>query len=104
MVEKSKLDEDKEGKAVDLSHYLGMIGTLLYLTDNRPDLQFAIWMYARKIFLPLSCSLLEHGRGDSLGLEHGISAQVKVEVQRYRAVAMLRLNATMHLLRAKTMK
>ncbi|GJX33884.1 hypothetical protein Tco_0245441, partial [Tanacetum coccineum] len=31
MVEKSKLDEDKEGKAVDPSHYHGMIGTLLYL-------------------------------------------------------------------------
>ncbi|GJV67958.1 retrovirus-related pol polyprotein from transposon TNT 1-94 [Tanacetum coccineum] len=31
MAEKSKLDEDKEGKAVDLSHYHGMIGTLLYL-------------------------------------------------------------------------
>ncbi|GJU33210.1 retrovirus-related pol polyprotein from transposon TNT 1-94 [Tanacetum coccineum] len=38
MVEKSKLDEDKEGKAVDPSHYRGMIGTLLYLTANRPDL------------------------------------------------------------------
>nr|GFB83267.1 hypothetical protein [Tanacetum cinerariifolium] len=47
MVEKSKLDEDKEGKAVDPSHYLGMIGTLLYLTASRPDLQFAICMYAR---------------------------------------------------------
>nr|GEU96416.1 retrovirus-related Pol polyprotein from transposon TNT 1-94 [Tanacetum cinerariifolium] len=32
MVEKSKLDDDKEGKAVDPSHYHGMIGTLLYLT------------------------------------------------------------------------
>ncbi|GJU94620.1 retrovirus-related pol polyprotein from transposon TNT 1-94 [Tanacetum coccineum] len=42
MVEKSKLDEDKEGKAVDSSHYHGMIGTLLYLTASRPDLQFAI--------------------------------------------------------------
>nr|GFD56821.1 uncharacterized mitochondrial protein AtMg00810-like [Tanacetum cinerariifolium] len=29
MVKKSKLDEDKEGKAVDPSHYRGMIGTLL---------------------------------------------------------------------------
>nr|GEX72257.1 hypothetical protein [Tanacetum cinerariifolium] len=38
MVEKSKLDEDKEGKAVDPSHYRGMIGTLLYLKANRPDL------------------------------------------------------------------
>ncbi|GKB33720.1 copia protein, partial [Tanacetum coccineum] len=34
MVEKSKLDEDKEGKAVDPSHYRDMIGTLLYLIAN----------------------------------------------------------------------
>nr|GFA98302.1 retrovirus-related Pol polyprotein from transposon TNT 1-94 [Tanacetum cinerariifolium] len=47
MVEKSKLDEDKEGKAVDPSHYCGMIGTFLYLTASRPDLQFEICMYAR---------------------------------------------------------
>ncbi|GJT28136.1 retrovirus-related pol polyprotein from transposon TNT 1-94 [Tanacetum coccineum] len=47
MVEKSKLDEDKEWKAVDPSHYRGMIGTLLYLTASRPDLQFAICMCAR---------------------------------------------------------
>nr|GEW70636.1 hypothetical protein [Tanacetum cinerariifolium] len=47
MVEKSKLDKDKEGKAVDPSHYRGMIGTLIYLTANRPDLQFAIYMCAR---------------------------------------------------------
>ncbi|GKA57934.1 retrovirus-related pol polyprotein from transposon TNT 1-94 [Tanacetum coccineum] len=47
MVEKSKLDEDKEGKAIDPSHYRGMIGTLLYLIASRPDLQFAICMCAR---------------------------------------------------------
>ncbi|GKD15506.1 retrovirus-related pol polyprotein from transposon TNT 1-94, partial [Tanacetum coccineum] len=47
MVEKTKLDEDKEGKAVDPSHYRGMIGTLLYLTACRPDLQFAICMCAQ---------------------------------------------------------
>nr|GEX35226.1 retrovirus-related Pol polyprotein from transposon TNT 1-94 [Tanacetum cinerariifolium] len=47
MVEKSKLDEDKEGKSVDPSHYHGLIGTLLYLTASRPDLQFAICMCAR---------------------------------------------------------
>nr|GEW48715.1 hypothetical protein [Tanacetum cinerariifolium] len=34
MVEKSKLDDDKERKAIDPSHYRGMIGTLLYLTAN----------------------------------------------------------------------
>nr|GEY18414.1 integrase, catalytic region, zinc finger, CCHC-type, peptidase aspartic, catalytic [Tanacetum cinerariifolium] len=47
MVEKSKLDEDKERKVVDLSHYLGMIDTLLYSTASRPDLQFAICMCTR---------------------------------------------------------
>nr|GFA39044.1 hypothetical protein [Tanacetum cinerariifolium] len=46
MVEKSKLDEDKEGKDVDPAHYRGMIGTILYLTASRPDLQFAICMCA----------------------------------------------------------
>nr|GEU72525.1 putative ribonuclease H-like domain-containing protein [Tanacetum cinerariifolium] len=38
--------EDKKGKVVDPSHYHGMIGTLLYLTASRPDLQFAICMCA----------------------------------------------------------
>nr|GFD04685.1 uncharacterized mitochondrial protein AtMg00810-like [Tanacetum cinerariifolium] len=47
MVEKSKLDEDKEGKAVDPSHYRGIIGTFLYVTASRSDLQFAICMCAR---------------------------------------------------------
>nr|GFC78448.1 uncharacterized mitochondrial protein AtMg00810-like [Tanacetum cinerariifolium] len=47
MVEKSKLDEHKERKAIDPSHYHGMIGTLLCLTTSRPDLQFAICMCAR---------------------------------------------------------
>nr|GEW13005.1 uncharacterized mitochondrial protein AtMg00810-like [Tanacetum cinerariifolium] len=36
MVEKSKLDEDKEGQAIDPSHYRGMNGTLLYLTAVDP--------------------------------------------------------------------
>nr|GEW68184.1 retrovirus-related Pol polyprotein from transposon TNT 1-94 [Tanacetum cinerariifolium] len=47
MVEKSKLDEDKKRKAVDPSHYRGMIGTLLYLTVSRLDLQFSICMCAQ---------------------------------------------------------
>nr|GEX36491.1 hypothetical protein [Tanacetum cinerariifolium] len=46
MVEKSKLDEDTQGKAIDPSHYSGMVGTLMYLTASRPDLTFAICMCA----------------------------------------------------------
>ncbi|GJU64435.1 retrovirus-related pol polyprotein from transposon TNT 1-94 [Tanacetum coccineum] len=45
--EKSKLEKDKKGKAVDPSHYRGMIGTFFYLTASRPGLQFAICMRAR---------------------------------------------------------
>ncbi|GJU90468.1 integrase, catalytic region, zinc finger, CCHC-type containing protein [Tanacetum coccineum] len=47
MLEKSKLDEDKEGKPVTPSHYHGMIGILLYLIASRPNLQFAICMCAQ---------------------------------------------------------
>ncbi|GJY17045.1 hypothetical protein Tco_0388536 [Tanacetum coccineum] len=47
MVEKSKLDEDTQGKAIDLTHYRGMIGTLMYLIASRPDLTFDVCMYAR---------------------------------------------------------
>ncbi|GKA88061.1 hypothetical protein Tco_0809825 [Tanacetum coccineum] len=41
MQKKSKLDEDKEGKTVDPSHYRGMIGTLLYLTATFADADHA---------------------------------------------------------------
>ncbi|GJU89426.1 retrovirus-related pol polyprotein from transposon TNT 1-94 [Tanacetum coccineum] len=47
MVEKSKLDEDTQGKVIDPTHYRGMIGTLMYLTANRPDLTFVVCIYAR---------------------------------------------------------
>ncbi|GJZ37823.1 uncharacterized mitochondrial protein-like protein [Tanacetum coccineum] len=33
MVEKSKLDEDPQGKAIDPTRYRGMIGSLMYLTS-----------------------------------------------------------------------
>ncbi|GKE31786.1 retrovirus-related pol polyprotein from transposon TNT 1-94 [Tanacetum coccineum] len=47
MVEKSKLDEDPQGKAVDPTHYHGMVDTLMYLTASRPDLTFVVCMCAR---------------------------------------------------------
>ncbi|GKC88066.1 retrovirus-related pol polyprotein from transposon TNT 1-94 [Tanacetum coccineum] len=47
MVEKSKLDEDTQGKAVDPTHYHRMVGTLMYLTVSRLDLTFDVCMCAR---------------------------------------------------------
>nr|GEW37162.1 hypothetical protein [Tanacetum cinerariifolium] len=46
MVEKSKLDEDPQGKVIDLTHYRGMVGTLMYLIANRLDLTFVVCMCA----------------------------------------------------------
>ncbi|GKC32024.1 retrovirus-related pol polyprotein from transposon TNT 1-94 [Tanacetum coccineum] len=42
MVEKSKLDEDPQGKLVDPTRYRVMSGSLMYLTSSRPDLVFVI--------------------------------------------------------------
>ncbi|GJW75195.1 hypothetical protein Tco_0134565 [Tanacetum coccineum] len=55
-------DEDKEGKAVDPSHYRGIIGTILYLTASRPDLQFAICMCARYQARPTKKHLNAHSQ------------------------------------------
>ncbi|GJW23885.1 retrovirus-related pol polyprotein from transposon TNT 1-94 [Tanacetum coccineum] len=51
MVEKSKLNEDTQGKAVDPTHYRGMVGTLMYLTSSRPDL--GLW-YSKDSAIPLT--------------------------------------------------
>ncbi|GKA25285.1 retrovirus-related pol polyprotein from transposon TNT 1-94 [Tanacetum coccineum] len=47
MVEKSKLDEDLQGIPVDATLYHGMIGSLVYLTSSRPDLIYAVCLYAQ---------------------------------------------------------
>ncbi|GJX44408.1 hypothetical protein Tco_0261084 [Tanacetum coccineum] len=47
MVDRTKLDEDLQGKIVDPTHYRGMISSLMYLTFSRPDLVFAVCMCAR---------------------------------------------------------
>nr|GEX99616.1 hypothetical protein [Tanacetum cinerariifolium] len=47
MVEKSKLDADTQGKEVNPTGYRRMIGSIRYLTASRPNLQFAVCMYAR---------------------------------------------------------
>ncbi|GJW00608.1 copia protein, partial [Tanacetum coccineum] len=48
MVGKSKLDEDPQGKAVDLTRYRGMIGTLMYLISTFADADHAGCQDTRK--------------------------------------------------------
>ena len=43
----TKLDNDEKGKWVDIKSYLGMIGSLLYLTTSRPDIMFSVCLCAR---------------------------------------------------------
>nr|GEY32735.1 copia protein [Tanacetum cinerariifolium] len=47
MVEKSKMDEDLQGKQVDATLYRVMIGSLMYMTSSRPDLIYAVCLCAR---------------------------------------------------------
>ncbi|GKF40159.1 hypothetical protein Tco_0120220, partial [Tanacetum coccineum] len=47
MIETKKLDEDLQGKPVDATLYRGMIGSLMYLTVSRPDLNYAVCLCAR---------------------------------------------------------
>ena len=41
------LDADEDGEPVDQKEYRSMIGSLLYLTATRPDIQFAVCLCAR---------------------------------------------------------
>ncbi|WVZ52943.1 hypothetical protein U9M48_003941 [Paspalum notatum var. saurae] len=41
------LDANEDGEAVDQKEFRGMIGSLLYLTATRPDIQFAVCLCAR---------------------------------------------------------
>ena len=43
----TSLDADPEGKLVDAKQFRGMIGSLLYLTSSRPDIQFYVCLCAR---------------------------------------------------------
>ncbi|GJT31286.1 retrovirus-related pol polyprotein from transposon TNT 1-94 [Tanacetum coccineum] len=51
MVETNKLDEDLQRTPVDATLYRGMIGSLMYLTSNRPDL---IYIYSKDTDMSLT--------------------------------------------------
>nr|GEX57084.1 reverse transcriptase domain-containing protein [Tanacetum cinerariifolium] len=48
MVEQAKLKLDLVGKSVDHTDYHSMIGSLMYLTSNRPDIMFATCLWYPK--------------------------------------------------------
>jgi hypothetical protein len=43
----TSLGPDEDGEAVDEREYRSMIGSLLYLTMTRPDIQFIVELCAR---------------------------------------------------------
>ena len=47
MSSSTSLDADGTGKPVNQTLYRGIIGSLLYLTASRPDIQFSVGMCAR---------------------------------------------------------
>ncbi|WVZ83778.1 hypothetical protein U9M48_030883 [Paspalum notatum var. saurae] len=47
MITNTALDADEDGEAVDQKEFREMIGSLLYLTATRPDIQFAVCLCAR---------------------------------------------------------
>ncbi|XP_021724393.1 uncharacterized protein LOC110691754 [Chenopodium quinoa] len=43
----TRLDEDPSGICIDQTMYRGMIGSLIYLTANKPDISFSVGLCAR---------------------------------------------------------
>ncbi|GKD82493.1 hypothetical protein Tco_1349332 [Tanacetum coccineum] len=83
MVEKSKLDEDTQGKSIDPTHYCRMVGTLMYLTANRPDLTFAVCMCARGLWYlkDSSIALTAYADADHAGYQDTRRKQVFVNTK-----------------------
>ncbi|GJW30782.1 retrovirus-related pol polyprotein from transposon TNT 1-94 [Tanacetum coccineum] len=87
LVEKSKLDEDLQGKQIDATLYRGMIGSLMYLTSSRPNLIYAVCLCARipiplycdnKSVIALCCNNVQHSRAKHIDVRyHFIKEQVE---------------------------
>nr|GEY62692.1 putative ribonuclease H-like domain-containing protein [Tanacetum cinerariifolium] len=74
MVDRLKLDEDPLGILVDETRFCSMVGSLMYLTSNRPDLVFVVCMCARYQALPTKKHL------ESLNGSFGISEEPLIGV------------------------
>nr|GEX96879.1 copia protein [Tanacetum cinerariifolium] len=75
LVEKSKVDEDLQGKPVDATLYRDMIGSLMYLTSSRPDLTYAACLYARWSSKKQKCTAISSIEAEYIALS-GCCAQI----------------------------
>ncbi|GJT89088.1 retrovirus-related pol polyprotein from transposon TNT 1-94 [Tanacetum coccineum] len=66
MIEIKKLDKDLQGKQVDATLYRGMIGSLMYLTASRPDLNYDVCLCARYCRVEISIFTGEDSLASSL--------------------------------------
>ncbi|GJQ89341.1 retrovirus-related pol polyprotein from transposon TNT 1-94 [Tanacetum coccineum] len=81
MVDRLKLDEDLIGILVDQTRFRGMVGSLMYLTANRPDLVFVLKDYRFEFNkIPLYCdnksvialcyNNVQHSRSKHIDIRH----------------------------------
>ncbi|GJT65218.1 retrovirus-related pol polyprotein from transposon TNT 1-94 [Tanacetum coccineum] len=78
MIENKKLDEDLQGKPVDVTLYCGMIGSLMYLTSSRPDLNYVVCLCARDTDMSLSLCRCQSRRAKHIDIRyHFIKEQVE---------------------------
>nr|GEV51142.1 retrotransposon protein, putative, unclassified [Tanacetum cinerariifolium] len=93
LVEKSKLDEDLQGKPVDDTLYRGMIGSLMYLASSIPDLTYTMCSQLtdygfqfnkiplccdNKSAIALCCNSVQHSRAKHIDVRyHFIKDQVE---------------------------
>nr|GEZ97205.1 copia protein [Tanacetum cinerariifolium] len=76
LVEKCKLDEDRQEKPVDATLYSGMIGSLMYMTSSIPDLTYVVCLCACAI--ALCCNSVQHSRAKHINVRyHFIKEQVE---------------------------
>lgn len=43
----TRLDEDPKGKSLHQTKYIGLIGSLLYVTATKPDISFSVGLCAK---------------------------------------------------------
>ncbi|WVZ58833.1 hypothetical protein U9M48_009059 [Paspalum notatum var. saurae] len=75
------LDTDEDGEAVDQKEFRGMIGSLLYLTATRPDIQFAVCLCARYQASPRTSHRQAVNRIFRLQVEIVDNALIKGEIE-----------------------